>query len=278
MNGVVDVGGGERGIYGAGVFDYCLQHGITFDYLIGVSAGSANEASFLGQQQGRNYVYYTEFAFRKEYMGIGNFIRTGNYLNLDYVYGTTSNEGGDYPLDYRKIASSGKEFRIVATDADTGKPVYFTQNDLALNDYTVFKCSSNLPVINRPYPFRNARYYDGGLSDPVPVQKAFDDGCDKVVLILTRPRNFRRDSKKDIRMSRFLRKQPQMAEALVRRAEVYNQELELARRFEEEGKLLILAPDSMNNIKTLTKDKQILQQLYDLGMKDAEAIAPFLAE
>ena len=43
--GVVDVGGGLRGIYAAGVFDYCMDENIKFDCCIGVSAGSANVAS-----------------------------------------------------------------------------------------------------------------------------------------------------------------------------------------------------------------------------------------
>ena len=53
--GVVDVGGGLRGIYAAGVLDYCMEHGIRFELGIGVSAGSANLASYAAGQIGRNY-------------------------------------------------------------------------------------------------------------------------------------------------------------------------------------------------------------------------------
>ena len=42
--GVVDVGGGLRGIYAVGVLDYCMDHQIHFDLGIGVSAESANLA------------------------------------------------------------------------------------------------------------------------------------------------------------------------------------------------------------------------------------------
>ena len=76
MIGFVDVGGGTRGIFGAGVFDYCIDHGIECDYFIGVSAGAANGVSFIGGQRGRNYVYYNDYAFRKEYMSKRNFIKT----------------------------------------------------------------------------------------------------------------------------------------------------------------------------------------------------------
>ena len=72
--GVVDVGGGLRGIYAAGVFDYCLDNGIHFDLCIGVSAGSANASSYIAGQKKRNYLFYTDYPFRKQYMSVRNFI------------------------------------------------------------------------------------------------------------------------------------------------------------------------------------------------------------
>ena len=65
--GIIDVGGGFRGIYAAGVFDFCLDRDIHFDLVVGVSAGSANALSYLAGQRGRNYTFYTEYSFRKEY-------------------------------------------------------------------------------------------------------------------------------------------------------------------------------------------------------------------
>ncbi len=83
-----------------GVLDACLDMGIMFDYAVGVSAGSANLFSYLARQRGRNYVFYTEYGFRKQYMSLGNFLRRGNYVDLDYVYSTLSNSDGENPLDY----------------------------------------------------------------------------------------------------------------------------------------------------------------------------------
>lgn len=119
--GVIDVGGGLRGIYVAGVFDYCLDKQIKFDYGIGISAGSANLASYMG-----------------------GFLRH-SFINLDYVYGTLSESGGENPLDYEKMAENPMEWYIAGTDATTGKSRFFDRNDI------------------------------------------HQDGCDKVVLILTKP-------------------------------------------------------------------------------------------
>ena len=98
--GLVDVGGGMRGIYAAGVLDFCLERHIAFDCCIGVSAGSANVASFLAGQKGRNFRYYTQYSLRKEYMGMGNFVRLHNYVNLQYSYGALSNSDGPNNTSY----------------------------------------------------------------------------------------------------------------------------------------------------------------------------------
>lgn len=45
--GVIDVGGGLRGIYGAGVLDRCLEEDLRFDLCIGVSADSTEGMSTL---------------------------------------------------------------------------------------------------------------------------------------------------------------------------------------------------------------------------------------
>lgn len=86
--GVIDVGGGPRDAYGAGVLDWCLDHDVRFDYALGVSAGAANITSYLAGQRGRAYRFYSIYPSRPEYMGFGNLLRTGSFLGLDYIYGS----------------------------------------------------------------------------------------------------------------------------------------------------------------------------------------------
>lgn len=277
MIGVVDVGGGERGAYGAGVLDFCMERSLSFDCCVGVSAGAANLSSYLAGQMGRNFAFYTEYSFRPQYMGMGLAARMREYTDLDYIYGTLSNSDGEYPLDYEAMVASGKEFIVVATDASSALPVYFTMQDMAQDDYAPVKASSALPVVNKPYPVHGRPCFDGGLSDPIPVRRAFDAGCDKVVVILTRPRDFYRSPKRDVRFARIVAASyPRVAEALVNRAGLYNLQLDLAKKYEREGKVLILAPDEINGMDTLTKDRGAIESLYAKGLRDAFAIEDFL--
>ena len=204
--GVIDVGGGFRDIYGAGVFDWCLDHDVNFDYCIGISAGSANLASYLARQRGRNYTFYMDYVFRKEYASLDNWLKTRNYVDLDYVYSTLSNSDGENPIDYETLAKNPAEFYVGACDARTGQAVYFSKSCLKKDHYDIFKGSCALPMFCKPYRVENIPCLDGGISDPVPVLKAFEDGCDKVVLILTRPIEQKREQKKDVVPARLLAK------------------------------------------------------------------------
>lgn len=277
MTGIIDIGGGLRGVFGTGVFDRCLAEGISFDYYIGVSAGAANIASFLGKHRGRNLLFYTDYSLRSEYMSLGNLLRNGSYLNLDYVYGTLSNSDGENPLCYDNMQSSDEPFLTVVTDATTGKPLYYPKSFYYRDDYTILKASCCLPVACKPVVFDNKPCFDGGVSDPIPIRKAFSDGCDRVVLIITRPATEFHNPSLDKKAALLTKKKfPMISKALDRRYQTYNSSLELALGYEKSGKVLIIAPDNCDGLKTLTKDKDKLMLLYNDGYKKAELIKEFL--
>lgn len=277
MTGIIDVGGGLRGIFGAGVYDYCMEHGITFDCCIGVSAGAANMASFQAGQQFRNYVFYTDFSMRKEYMSLENFTKTGSYIDLEYVYGDLTNSDGEYPLDYEAMMKNPASYIIVTTNAETGEPVYFTKNDLKKDSYGPVIASSCVPVINKAYEIDGVPYLDGGLSDPIPYEKAFGLGCDRVVVVLTRPRTEERVPDKDELFAKVLNKSyPEAARRLCERAGKYNGQLEAIKALEKEGSVLIIAPDDIGHLKTLTRDIDQLKGLYRKGLVAAQALNDYM--
>lgn len=275
--GVVDVGGGLRGIYAVGVLDYCMEHSIRFDLGIGVSAGSANLASYAAGQIGRNYKFYTEYAFRRQYMGIGNFIFKHSFIDMDYVYGTLCRSDGEYPLDYSALRDNPMELYVVATDARTGQAKYFGKEDIRQDDYDIFKASSSIPFICKPYEIQGVPYYDGALGDSVPIEKAFQLGCDRVVVILTKPEQERRTPERDEKVASHIRKKyPAAAEKLCQRAQLYNESVALSQEYAKQGKALIVSPDNTCGVDTLKKDKSSLHRLYEKGYSDGSRITSFI--
>jgi predicted patatin/cPLA2 family phospholipase len=275
--GVIDVGGGLRGIYGAGVLDRCLDDGVRFDCCIGVSAGSANIASYLAGQKGRNYPFYYDYPLRPQYMSAERFVREGNYLSLDYIYGTLSNHDGENPLDFDAMMANPAAFLVEATRAEDGSAHYFTKQDFAQDDYRPLMASCCIPVVNRPYELGGVCYYDGGVAEPVPLQKAFDEGCERVVVILTKPVDPPRSASRDLLVAALLHgKYPQAARRLACRAGRYNSVVEWALALQKQGKVLVVAPDDIGAMKTLTRDQGVIDSLYRKGYNDGAAIAKWL--
>lgn len=278
MIGVIDVGGGLRGIYGAGIFDRCLKEQMQFDYCMGVSAGSANVASYLGGQAGRNYRFYHDYAARREYMSLHNFLHGGSYIDLGYVYGILSDQNGEDPLNYAGICENPARMVVVSTDAETGAPIYFGKEDMTQNHYEILSASSAIPAVCAPQTVRGKICFDGGVADPVPVEKALRDGCEKIVLILTKPLDALKPAPVDRAGARLLtRRYPKVAKGLQTRFDTFMRGVHTAQALCEQGKCLILAPNDCCGVKTLTRDKAKLDLLYQKGYTDAASIADFLS-
>jgi len=147
------------------------------------------------------------------------------------------------------------------------------------NNYSVLKASSAIPFICHPYAVDGILYYDGALGDTIPIDKAFDLGCDRVVLVLTKPRDVVRTDTRDKILARGIaRRYPKAAECLRTRAQRYNEGVARAIEFEKQGKVLIIAPESTDGVDTLTKDEDALQHLYQRGIHDGQAIRDFIRE
>lgn len=279
MIGLIDGGGGMRGVYTSGIYDCMLDLGASVDYGIGVSAGAANMITYLARQRGRTLTFFAEYTFRKEYMGVSGWLKSGNYLNLDYIYTTLTVRGGEYPLDYETFSKSAVPFFIVATDARTGEPEYFTREHLAQDSYDVLKASCAIPAACKPYPVNGKLYFDGGVSDPIPYKKAFADGCGKIIVLLTRPLDYIKPKQKNMWfLRRVLRKYPEIIRRIEHRHEVYNQSVADLKELAAQGRALLVAPDDCCGVSTLTKDKDAFLRLYQKGYEDGKKAAAFLRQ
>ena len=160
------------------------------------------------------------------------------------------------------------ELCVVAADALTGEPVYFTKDNLAQDSYDIFKASSSIPFVCPPYPVRGRLYYDGALGDPVPVEKAFALGCDRVVVVLTKPEGVPRTPGKDLIFAAGIsRRYPAAAHALRLRASRYNAAVFAARALCPRGARGDNLADDTCGVDTLTRSRGALEKLYQKGLR-----------
>ena len=279
MLGIIDVGGGMRGSFTAGIYDYLNDQGVQpFDYLIGVSAGSGNMVSYLAGQRGRNLRFYLDYAFRKEYMSMHNMLRKGSYINLDYPYTILSGPGGEDPVDLEAFNASAARYEAVVTDAATGDPVYYDKALLREGNFDPIKASCAVPGACQPYPVMGRPGFDGGVADPVPYKRAIAQGCDRIVLLLTRPADYLRPplDHQEV-MEKALRRWPNAYGALLRRSARYNRDVAAVKELEREGKALLIAPTDIGGMATLTKDREAVERLYHMGYGEGPKIMEFIA-
>ena len=267
--GLIVEGGGMKCAYSAGVLDAFLDAHINFDYVIAVSAGAANAASYLAGQCGRNLRFYTDWTHDPEYFGLKSYLKTGNLFGLHYIYADLTNSTGKDPLDFPALLANPTEYWMVVTDAATGTPVYFPKSALHQDDYRCIMASCALPAACKPIEIDGSLYYDGGVSDAIPVQRALTDGCDKVVAILSKPRGFvKKPEGMRLFYSTMCRRYPNTVKALNERHLMYAKSQKRLYDLEKDGKAFIFAPSVPPKMSTYTMDRAVEQQLYDLGLQD----------
>ncbi len=275
MIGFLDTGGGMKGVFTSGIYDFLMDNAVVPEYCIGVSAGSANLITYIAGQKGRTYRFYLDYAFEKDYMSLHNFYKKGSFIDLHYIYSVLSNEGGKDPLSYDGICASKSRFVAVATDADSGQPYYLDKSDLHKNDYTVLKASCAMPIIGKPIELNGKELFDGGISDPIPYKKAFSDGCDKLVVCLTNPIDYEKKALPKL-AERLLHAYPAVAQSVMTMHEKYNTCMQELQMLEMQGKVLILAPKDGNTVKTLTRNAEKLEKMYRDGYYAAKAVLDFI--
>ncbi|MBD3108445.1 patatin family protein [Bacillus sp. AGMB 02131] len=274
--GLVLEGGGMRGIYTVGVLDLLLDYQIHTDYVIGVSAGACHGISYVSNQRGRSFKINTGYLDDPRYLSFKNYLKTKSIFGMDFIFDEIPNKLDLF--DYDQFKSSNCEFVAGVTDVQTGKPVYFGKEHFD-RDTTILRASSSIPVFAPIVEYHGGKYLDGGTSDPIPVRKAMEDGCDQVIVVLTRDRSYVKKPE-SFRMvyKRVFKKYPEMVRLLDERQKIYNETLRYIWKLEEENKAIVVAPTQPINISRFEKNIDVLKGLYDLGMRDASALLPVISK
>ena len=277
--GIVLEGGALRTIFSSGVCDGLLEADLLPDYVIGVSAGIAYGVSYVSRQKGRNLEIVTKYANDKRYMGLRNLLVPSNrcYFGLRFTYETIPNEL--IPFDYDTFAAYPGEVEAVVTNLKSGQAEYrpAPRRD---EGFLLLQATCAMPLLFPIFWLDGMPCLDGGSADGIPYRRAFEMGCDRVVVVLTRERSYRRQPEKlqpliDLRYHRY----PNFCQTMRTRAERYNACREELFRLEKEGKVLLIAPESTQGFSRVERDLDKIRALwkdgYDQGLARSEEIRAF---
>ncbi|MGL4989910.1 MAG: patatin-like phospholipase family protein [Sarcina sp.] len=264
MPSLILEGGTFRPIFSAGIMDALLDNDIMFPYCIGVSAGITNCFSYISRQKGRNLDILERFRNDKRYLGINNFRKCKSIFGLDFVFDELPNKLSIF--DQKSFDNYTGKILVGVTNALTGEEEYLDGTMLD-KKCTMLRATCAIPILFPAIDLNGNKYFDGGLCDPIPILKAIEDGNEKHLILLTRPKGFRLKLKrKNILVSKIVKKKyPKLIKPLLERHIKYNKTIEICEQLEKEGKAVILRPTQNQAIESFEKDVTKLKEGYENG-------------
>lgn len=273
MNGVglVLEGGGMRGVYTSGVLEFFLEQELHFNYVIGVSAGACNAASYISRQRGRNKAVTIDMVNDRRYLSLRNLVKGGSLFGWDFIFNEVPNQL--VPFDYDTFYNSPASFTAGATNCITGKAVYFSKDQIELN-FDVLRASSSLPLVSPIVHIDEQPLLDGGLAEPIPIRKSIQDGNQKNIVVLTQNKGYIKKPDSLLRLYKVkYKKYPALLHTMMIRHQKYNETLQYIEQLEKEGSCIVIRPQNPLQVGRLERDSAKLVDLYQNGYEDAKMLS-----
>ena len=268
--GLVLEGGGMRGVFTCGVLDFMMDNNIEFPYGVGVSAGACNGLSYMSHQRGRAKYSNIDLLEKYDYISFKHLFHQRSILDQKLLYELFPEE--ILPYDYDAYMKNPNRFEMVTTNCVTGRACYLEEKHDKERLLLIAKASSSLPYVC-PIVYVDGRpMLDGGIIDSIPVMRAIEQGYDKNVVVLTRNRGYRK-TERDIKVPSFIySRYPRLRVLLSNRCRVYNEQLEMIEKMEDEGRIIAIRPEKKVVVNRIEKDIKKLTELYEEGYICAEKV------
>ncbi|RVU71333.1 MULTISPECIES: patatin family protein [Lactobacillus] len=278
--GLILEGGAMRGLFTAGVLDVLMENQVKFDGAVGVSAGAAFGVNYKSGQVGRVLRYNLRFAGKPYFTSWKSWRHSGNLYHANFCYHILPDKLDKF--DKKAFMANPMEFWSVATDAATGKANYHLLKDCGYADCEWIRASASIPFFAHPVAIQGKLYFDGGVSDSIPVAFA-EQRYDKNLLVTTQPKEYRKGKDKLWPIEKLvLHKYPAVLDKIKTRSEDYNRVLDKIDADEKSGKLFVIRPPQPLSIGTLENDQAEIKRVYQIGRKVAEekltAVEKYLEE
>ena len=262
-------GGGQRGVFSFGITDTFINRNYDpFDIYIGVSNGVAVLCWYLIKETDNNLDKML-YAAKGDYLSYKNIFTGKDILKFHQMY-----EDGEkmFNPSMEKIRNNlkGKNYIAVVTDAIKANAEYYSFGDSEWMPKMI--ASGTLPIlVKTPSLIDGRRKFDGGIADPIPVEKAYKMGAKKIIVIRTYEKNFRRRLKLENYIGALLSSQyPSLRKALLEHDKTYNRALDFINNPPNDCEIVQLCPPKKLKSKRDTKNIEVLKADYKLGKSVAE--------
>jgi predicted patatin/cPLA2 family phospholipase len=262
-------GGGSRGVFSFGVIDSFIKASYNpFDIHLGVSNGAVVQLWYLLEASDYNLDKML-FSASRDYVRYTNLLFNKSIMNFEKLYQDANKV---FPIDFDRLQVNleGKNFYVVVSDAASGKPEYI---ELSKENYiNEMLATGSLPVLMKnAILLEGKRKYDGGITDPIPVQKAYEMGAREIVVIRTYEKAFIRKTKLENYIAAFAtRAYPKISKALKYNSATYNSSLEFINNPPSDCKITQICPPQRLSTKRATTNANTMKADYQIGMNCGE--------
>lgn len=262
-------GGALRGLFTAGILDVLMENDVRFDGLVGVSAGAAFGCNYKSGQAGRVIRYNKRFAHEWRYCSWRSWIATGDLFGGEFCYHKMPDELDLF--DKETFDSNPMEYYAVCTDVETGEAVYKRLMKCSPETYEYIRASASMPMVSNIVEVGGRKLLDGGVTDSIPLRFFQEQGYERNLVILTQPADYQKRHNRLMPILRlWLHRYPKMIEALDKRHEMYNRQLEYVREEERKGNTYVIRPPQKLVIGHISHDENEMQGVYQMGRRVGE--------
>jgi predicted patatin/cPLA2 family phospholipase len=176
----------------------------------------------------------------------------------------------DVPLkhdvfDIEEYKKSKTKFYATVTNVKTGLAEYIKLDDI-IEQMEVLRATGAMPFVSKIVEYKGECYLDGALADSIPITKCMEMGYDKIIVVLTKPMNYRKKKNPAWIAKLVYRKYPKLVEAINNRYLQYNETMDKLEKLEKEGKIFVFRPSRKVDMSRVEKNPDKLQEMYDLGI------------
>ena len=270
---IVLEGGSFRGCYTSGVLDVLMENGINLQTTIGTSAGALNGYNYVAGEIGRAAKINLGYRHDRRYMGARTLAKNRGVVGFDFLLNEVEEE---IPFNRERFEDPNRRFLVTVTNCETGQ-VRYCEKGITPDFQKAVQASASMPFVSDMVEVDGVPCLDGGCAVKIPYRWALDNGFEKILVVRTRPAEYRRpqETKAFTEITeRIYRNYPQLVELLDNQSEQYNGACQELEQLQEQGKLLMLCPSGSISVSTMEGDMERLGALYLLGRADAKLMLP----
>lgn len=205
-------------------------------------------------------------------MSIPSFLLTGNLVNKQFAFYDVTKKHDIF--DNETFMKNNTGYYATVTNVETGKAEYLEIKNI-IEEMETLRASSAIPFVTKIVEIDGKKYLDGGISDSIPVLKCKEMGYDKIIVVLTRPIEYRKKpfSKNVIKLiAAKYKKYPAFVKTMEERYKMYNQTVDTILDMEKKGEIFVIRPSKPINLKVIERNADNLQSVYDMGVRDCKKV------